>query len=614
MAKNFKKTLGFVALLQCFIAFGQHDKILSKVGQILPYKVLKTSDENVTLEQLLVDVSAFKSPSTITEKTKPSSIYWIQIDLTKELNTISTDSTWYLRFRQYGYTSIFYSENNSVKEKKIGRFENQPERNSILYSQGIPFNESYIFNDKYIYLKIRRVAFFDNVSNWRFYYYNKLKIDLIQNFYSHRDLNRLIPIYLFTGICLVMFLLTIMYYFYSKRTEFLFYALYILFLFLYLTPDIFRLYDTFFGGMNLFSYAFFQISQVIINLCYILYIIYYLNTKVEYPKLHVALKIIATMLVGIIILDALCFATKSFSMHIYLLDIERLIMSLFGLSGMIYLLIKAKSKLAYFIVIGSFLYMIGALGMLFLQERIYMITGASLEILIFAAGLTYKLQQENKERLQFQEEAFLNKTKALRAQINPHFIFNSLSSIQHLVIKNDKVSTLKYLSKFSRLTRNILESSIETNALLSDEIKMLQDYLELESLRFDNAFTYTISCDDTIDANAIEIPFMILQPFVENAIIHGLLPKHQGPKNIDITFRAQDDLLICEVDDNGVGRTASNNKQHIHKRDKKSRGLEVTKQRLDALKTDINTLDIIDKKDKNGASLGTTIIVKIPLK
>lgn len=613
MPNVLKKLLVFINVIACLVVYGQNDKILSKAGQRLPFKISKTNNTDLKLEDLLNN-SSFKPVEEYKEKTKPTDVYWVQIDLSKEMNTIATDSTWYLRFRQYGYTSIFYSENNAIKEKKIGRFENQPERKSVLYSQGIPFKQSYIFNDRYIYLKIQRVAYFESLHNWRFYYYNKLKIDLIQDFYSHRDLKTLIPVYLFSGICLVMFLLTFMYYFYSKRTEFLFYALYILFLFLYLTPDIFRLYDTFFGGMSLFSYGFFQVSQVVINLCYILYIIYYLNSKTKYPKLHTALKTIAITLIVIIVLDIIFFATKSFSAHIYLLDIERLIMSLFGLGGMIYLLIKAKSRLAYFIVIGSFFYMFGALGMLFIGGRMYMISGASLEILIFATGLTYKIQEEYKERLRFQEEAFINKTKALRAQINPHFIFNSLSSIQHLVTKNDKVSTLKYLSKFSRLTRNILESSFETNALLSDEIKMLQDYLELESLRFDNAFVYNISVDNSIDTNAIEVPLMILQPFVENAIIHGLLPKPQDTKSINITFTKEDGYLICKVDDNGIGREASNNKEHIHKREKKSRGLEVTRQRLETLSPEINPLKIIDKKDTNGNSLGTTILIQIPLK
>lgn len=611
MLKFLKKSILYLVIIQCVFAFGRNDKVLSKSGKNLTFKIFKTNDNDLTLQQILNSDHTFKTSDSFLEKTKPSNTYWVQIDLQKELNTIATDSIWYLRYRQFGYSSIFYRDNTSIKEKKIGRFENQPKRHSVLYSQGIPFNKDYIFNNRFIYLKIQRVAFFENLSSWRFFYYNKQKINLIQDFYSQRDLNILIPIYLFTGICLIMFSLTIMYYTYTKRTEFLFYALYILFLFLYLTPDIFKLYDVFFNGMSLFSYAFFQISQILINLCYILFVMYYLNAKIQYPKLHVALKAIAITLILIVVLDIFCFITKSFTLHIYLLDFERLIMTLFGICGMIYLLCRGKSKLTYFIVIGSFLYMAGALGLLFLQKRIYMVSGAGLEILVFAAGLTYKIQQEYKERLQFQEEAFLNKTRALRAQINPHFIFNSLSSIQSFITSNDRISALKYLSKFSRLTRNILESSIETNVVLTDEIKMLKDYLELESLRFDNAFSYSIDIDDNLNTDIVEVPFMILQPFVENAIIHGLLNKDGNDKKLNIRFKQDLNYLECTINDNGVGREASSRKKIVHKN--KSRGLEVTKERLKMLNKTDNNITIIDKKNSSNEPLGTEVIIKINL-
>ncbi|WP_353779459.1 histidine kinase [Winogradskyella sp. 3972H.M.0a.05] len=614
MRRTNKNIILIQMLLWSMIAFTQSNTMFSRAGKTLPFKLYKTEDSNLKLQDLLKDTSRFKSPDAFSEKTKPEDIYWVQIDVKDELSTLSKDSIWYLRYRLFEYTSIFYNKNGIVDENIIGSFENRPKQRSILFFPGIPFSPENLFEDRYIYLKVQRCIFFSNTSDWKFLYISQNQMELIQRFYSKRDINRLVPIHLFTGICLVMFLFTLMFFIYSKRIEFFYYALYTLFLFLYLTPDIFKLHDLFFGGYGLASYTFFQVTQVAINLCYILFVMYYLNTKTEYPKLHIALKAIAYMLVVVLVADAVFLGTKQFTLHIYILDIERLIMSVFGLAGMIYLLFKGKNKLAYFVVIGSFLYMAGALGFLFLGGRIYMIAGSAFEILIFAAGLTYKIQQEYKEKLQFQQEAFLNKTKALRAQINPHFIFNSLSSIQHLVTKNDKVSALKYLSKFSRLTRNILESSIETNVVLNDEIKMLKDYLELESLRFDNAFNYDISVDEDLDEYSVEIPFMLLQPFVENAIIHGLLPKTDDPKALKIQFSKDDTLIFCEVDDNGIGRKAAEEKGHIHKREKKSRGLEVTKQRLESLGITTEPIEIIDKMDSNGKAIGTKVIIKIPIK
>lgn len=150
---------------------------------------------------------------------------------------------------------------------------------------------------------------------------------------------------------------------------------------------------------------------------------------------------------------------------------------------------------------------------------------------IFAFGLLYKIHLEFRENLMLQQRALFEKTRALRAQINPRFIFNSLSAIQHLVSVKKIESALKYLNKFSRFTRNVLESSMEINIPLAEEIKILEDYLSLELLRFANSFSYNITIDEAIDPEEIEIPPMILQPFVENALIHGLLPKNPGQNN-----------------------------------------------------------------------------------
>ena len=231
MHRFFKSLVMFIGLVHCFFVFGQEEKSLSKKGDVLPIKIFKTTNNDLTLEQVLSNNSAFLPLELFSEKSKPSITYWVQIDLQNEIEKIELENTWYLRFRQYGYTSIFYKKNSQINEHKVGRFENQPKRSSALYSQGIPFNQNYIFNHRYLYLKIKRVAYFETVKNWKFYYYSKQKIELVQDFYSQRDLKHLIPIYLFTGICLIMFLLTIMYYAYTKRSEFLFYALYILFLF-----------------------------------------------------------------------------------------------------------------------------------------------------------------------------------------------------------------------------------------------------------------------------------------------------------------------------------------------------------------------------------------------
>ncbi|UII81498.1 sensor histidine kinase [Flagellimonas sp. CMM7] len=250
---------------------------------------------------------------------------------------------------------------------------------------------------------------------------------------------------------------------------------------------------------------------------------------------------------------------------------------------------------------------------LHLDSLYYMIIGSSIEVIIFAFGLNYKANTEFRENFRLKEEALVNKTKALRAQINPHFIFNSLNSIQHLVTKNDKVSTLKYISKFGRLTRNVLENSIDTDAILGEEIKILEDYLELESLRFDKAFSFKINVDPNLDVEDVKMPSMILQPFAENSIVHGLLPKKDGVKALTINFKKGNGVVICEVEDTGVGREVAKKRIHTYQKEKKSRGLEVTKQRLESFGEALNPLEIIDIQDINGNALGTKVIIRIPI-
>lgn len=614
MLKPFKYLLFLCIGIWYAIGTAQNTNPFSRKSKEVPFTLYKTRDANLSINAILNKETDFKPASIFTKKSHPKDIYWIKIDLEKELPILATDSLWYLRSRHFEFASIFYNNNGTIREHKFGNFENRPSQKSVISRFNVPFKTNELIKDRYIYLKVQKAVDFSAVNKWKFVYINQLKMKLFQEYYNHHDLKNLIPIYVFVGVCAVMFLFTLMFFIYAKRLEFLFYALYCLFLVLYLTPDILGLHDLFFGNFNLKSYTFFQVAQIAINLFYILFVKYYLNTKIIYPKLDLALKIIAYLLSIVLVLDITFLLTKQFALHINILNIERLIMSLFGLGGMLYLVFKRKNRLALFVVIGSFFYLIGALGFLFFGQRYYMISGSIIEIFVFAAGLTFKIQEENKEKLLLQQEAFLNKTKALRAQINPHFIFNSLSSIQHLVTKNDRVSAIKYLSKFSNLTRSILESSIETNALLSEEIKMLHNYLELEALRFDDAFSYKINIDDAIDTNAIEIPSMLLQPFIENAIIHGLLPKQEGDKIVTINFNINNQVLHCEIDDNGIGREAASKRGHIHKRDKKSRGLEVTKQRLEALTGTKDNIQIIDKEDGSGNTLGTKIIITIPIK
>ena len=202
--------------------------------------------------------------------------------------------------------------------------------------------------------------------------------------------------------------------------------------------------------------------------------------------------------------------------------------------------------------------------------------------------------------------------KMLRAQLNPHFIFNALNSIQHFITDNNRTSALKYLSKFSSLLRQILESSINLKLVLEEDIRMLTIYLELEALRFDHAFHFEIIVDDTIDKFNFEMPAMILQPFVENAIIHGLMNK-EGEKNLEIRFIDQENSVKCCVIDNGIGRVRAGILKEINEKSRNSRGLEVIKKRLLSHngESKAEPFEFTDFYDDQGIATGTRVCITI---
>jgi len=214
------------------------------------------------------------------------------------------------------------------------------------------------------------------------------------------------------------------------------------------------------------------------------------------------------------------------------------------------------------------------------------------------------------------KQLFEFEQKALQLQMNPHFIFNSLNSIQSFILNNNTDKAVNYLSKFSKLMRMILANSREQEISLQDEIRSLNYYLELEKLRFDNKFEYVIQVDKNIDKEFIAIPPMILQPFVENAILHGI--NHLKEKgNLTITFNINNKNLICMIEDNGVGRRRAAEIEQSSGLGHKPRGMTIINERINLInKQNIDKIiiNIFDKENMDGKSLGTKVEIMLPLK
>jgi ligand-binding sensor domain-containing protein len=207
--------------------------------------------------------------------------------------------------------------------------------------------------------------------------------------------------------------------------------------------------------------------------------------------------------------------------------------------------------------------------------------------------------------------------KALRAQMNPHFIFNAIGAIQHYILKKDTLQANEYLARFSKLMRTFLESSRNNYTSLANEVSMLSLYISLEKLRFEDKFDYQIIVDEKLSADDIQIPSMLLQPFVENAINHGLM--HKLTKgNLTISFsQTNNNALLCVIDDDGIGRQKAGQLRRARQPSHISRGGDIVQDRVKTFleSGDIAiTINIIDKFDVDSTPCGTTVEVKIPYK
>ncbi len=352
--------------------------------------------------------------------------------------------------------------------------------------------------------------------------------------------------------------------------------------------------------------------------------------------------------------------------YLHLLHIPNLLVNLF----LFYLLLTIKSPLKKYLLGGMlslflFLFFISHFAFSFtdLPEKVkafvnfppfWGVIGVLTEAICFAFALVYrsKLVQDEKNKLQagyanklktdlaqqaqeieqqhrlledeklkqveaaFQKKISETEMTALRAQMNPHFIFNCLNSIQLYTLENDAASASVYLTGFSRLMRLVLDNSMSEKVTLKNEIETLRLYIEMEVMRFKDKVRYEITLDDNVDLPYIEVPPLLLQPYVENAIWHGLMHKEEGGKVTIAISQPLSHILHIEITDNGVGRTMSALYKSKSINRHKSFGIKMTTERLQVINQlyDMQTrIDITDLQDDKGNASGTKVIIDIPI-
>lgn len=238
--------------------------------------------------------------------------------------------------------------------------------------------------------------------------------------------------------------------------------------------------------------------------------------------------------------------------------------------------------------------------------------------LIYAFFIIRIYNIKKKQRLDFERKVEMSKIelKALRSQMNPHFVFNSLNAIQHYIFNAKSEEAIKYLNKFARLVRIILNNSEKPTVTVGEDLEALKLYLELEQMRFEGKFDYEIIVDESVDIDYDIMPPLLMQPYVENAILHGLNPKPEKGK-LTIRLSSKNNFLICTIADNGIGREkASEIRRTMPVKKYKSLGMKITEDRLRIL-NEINnsqlSVSITDLKDEDGKALGTMVELFVPL-
>jgi hypothetical protein len=367
---------------------------------------------------------------------------------------------------------------------------------------------------------------------------------------------------------------------------------------------------------------------LISNIFYFLFLSDFLELPKVAPQFEKIVRLYIKVLIVLLIADTLLnFVFRTYQWGGYLWILTQPIIAFFGIYSTIVILTLKGSFIKY-VKWGSIALLLGViLGFL---EQILMMKpfenvlmrlalsmpfniGVLVEILCFSTALGYKTWLRQRNRNLLMKSVKESDLRTLRSQINPHFIFNSLNAIKSYILNHRSVEAAEYLTDFSTLMRAILQHSKEKLIPLADELETILLYIKLEKLRFDDGFEFIYQIDEKIDTEETLIPPMLLQPYIENAIKHGLMNKPDDRK-LSVSLKAMANSILIVIDDNGIGREqASLLRKNILKH--QSMGMDINEERIKllAMTNDWHIkIDIIDKK-ASGKSLGTKVMIYVPM-
>lgn len=587
--------------------WGQQGTLENDIEHVVPYKLFKTERDTITASGL--PSLAYRDIATF-GKTDPSYLYVAQLDF-KGFGPILKEhgNGWILQIGYLNTANLFYWNGGALDSIAMGSFQLNSK-----FTGKFSFEDEKLVDGRYLYLKFSKLNSRQDLRKGQFLFYSQSMEDYRAEHVSKATAKIVSYGYLLWGAVFVGVVISLVFYRTYRQPEYIFYSLYALSLAIFLGRYGIGWYEKYVGNFSFSTFLLNNTFELLAGLFYALFEKYFLDTHKQYPLLDKAINVSIAIFVLWLVVDTVVILTGKYHLHFVLLDIRALLLSVLVLFGVLYLLVNLKNRLNWFIILGTIIFALGSLWVYASGNGNYLRLSAVAEITVFSLGLGYKVHIENREKMRVEREISVTHLRLLRSQLNPHFVFNALGSIQHLILRGEPSDAVYYLSNFSKLMRYVLESSNQQNVLLSEEISFLENYVLLESLRFDREFNFSVETDDSLVPEMVEVPLLLIQPFVENAIVHGLLPKKNGECKLEIHFKmVEGGILQCVVEDNGIGRKQSE-AQKLGRQQHRSSGISIVEERLNALRQagdQRQTVVIEDKFDAEGNSKGTKVTLNL---
>lgn len=655
----------FVVINAISLSFAQGSDTLSIKGlvelsgktDLSPYIHYYIEDNTQTSFSSIRSNAAFKPFLSYQKEEFKANPIWIKLVIENTSQTEVISPILYLGYREI--LDVYADRENKLLHKSIEK--NTPSPFSKVFSDKLGIELTLQPQDVItVWVKSSELVFSGKLNPLLF---SNRSYNLYKQDHAYGKMFHFGYLCLIMGLCLFLGLFAFVQSAYNKDFTYLFWALY-----LWSNSLLFFTVLDFNFKLNLISnshHPWGVLAQYVVQLAYLLFLMSFLEIKKYDNKTYRIIVAMGIVLIGVI--GYAIFAILSLNYHLreyadyvtFLTDLA--ILSLFirirklGIPQTKLLLIGSIGVLFTGVVAALFdQFDLHRFGIFWLDPAVFFSLGVIFELVFFSLALSQRtllIQLEN-QRLQenytrqlevdlavrvetiqtqnklleeqrvarltndFEQKIAETEITALRTQMNPHFIFNCLNSIKLYTLENKSEAASDYLTKFSRLIRLVLENSRSEKVTLENELETLSLYAEMEVMRFKNKVRYQLNVAPEIDVLFVEIPPLLLQPFVENAIWHGLMHKEEGGTvTVDVEMPS-DKLLHVEITDDGIGRARSIEYKSKSATLNKSFGMKVTNERIELINQIYKTttfIRIIDLEDENGIPTGTKVIVEIPV-